>query len=207
MVTIIDYGMGNLYSARKACEYWGFETELVNDPEKVLHAEKLILPGVGAFGESMEQLRACNLEDAICQAVRKGTPLLGICLGMQLLFESSEEGGNVSGLSLLKGDIKEFSDFPDKDPEKHWKVPHMGWNSIFPCEDSRLFQGISAGEQVYFVHSYRAADTSAKYAAAITNYGYDFVSAVEQNNLFATQFHPEKSGRVGMKILKNFLQI
>ena len=206
MVTIIDYGMGNLYSAQKACEFCGHKTYLSKDPHEIINADKLILPGVGAFGQAMEQLRRGGLEEAVKKAVFDGIPLLGICLGMQLLFESSEEAEGIKGLTLLEGKIEKFSDFPDKG-NKRWKVPHMGWNSIFPRKDSRLFSGIESGEYVYFVHSYRAGKVKSPYTAAVTNYGYDFVSAVEQGNLFATQFHPEKSGKIGIKILSNFLNI
>ena len=198
MVTIIDYGMGNLRSVQKACELLGEQCVITGEAQLIARAEKLILPGVGAFGQAIECLKADGLAEAAVEAARKGVPLLGICLGMQLLFETSYEGGFFSGLGLIPGEITRF--------EEGVKCPHMGWNSITPME-SRLFNGVQAGEYVYFVHSYRAAEINKNWSAAVCSYGGDFTCAVAKDNVFGTQFHPEKSGKTGLKILKNFLTV
>ncbi len=198
MVTIIDYGMGNLRSVQKACEFLGEECLITGEAKLVAKADKLILPGVGAFGQAAECLRQNGLDEAVIASARGGTPLLGICLGMQLLFETSYEGGAFTGLGLIPGTITRFGG--------NIKCPHMGWNSITPMEN-RLFNGVRAGEYVYFVHSYRAAEVSEKWTAAVCSYGGEFTCAVALGNVFGTQFHPEKSGAAGLKILKNFLDM
>ena len=203
VVTIIDYGMGNLFSASKACQYLGEETELAGTPEKIVKAEKLILPGVGAFGEAMKNLRDRGLEQPVKEAVSNGVPILGICLGMQLMFRSSDEAPGVAGLSLFDDDVTRF---PQEAGGKRLKVPHMGWNSLKVNGSPVLFKGIKDGEQVYFVHSFCAEGVSSEYTAASTVYGVEFTSAAERGNVFATQFHPEKSGAVGLRILDNFLK-
>ena len=181
MVTIIDYGMGNLRSVQKACELLGEICLVSGEKEQILNATRLILPGVGAFSQAAECLKRNGLDEAIIEAANRGTPILGICLGMQLLFAVSHEGGVFSGLGLIPGEITRFNEGV--------KCPHMGWNSITPMEN-RLFKGVEAGEYVYFVHSYRAAEIKC---------------AVAKDNIFGTQFHPEKSGETGLKILRNFL--
>lgn len=196
MITIIDYGMGNLRSVQKACELLGYECRISGDKKEITEASKLILPGVGAFGQAAACLTSFGLNETIINAAQKGTPLLGICLGMQLLFETSYEGGKFKGLGLIPGEITRF--------ESGVKCPHMGWNSIIPSEN-RLMRGIRPETYVYFVHSYRAQEVNADWTAATCSYGGEFTCAVAMNNVFGTQFHPEKSGEAGLKILKNFL--
>lgn len=196
MITIIDYGMGNLRSVQKACELLGYECRISGDKKEIAEASKLILPGVGAFGQAAACLTSFGLNETIINAAQKGTPLLGICLGMQLLFETSYEGGKFKGLGLIPGEITRF--------ESGVKCPHMGWNSIIPSEN-RLMRGIRPETYVYFVHSYRAQEVNADWTAATCSYGGEFTCAVAMNNVFGTQFHPEKSGEAGLKILKNFL--
>ena len=200
MVTIIDYGVGNLSSVDKACKFLGFETEITSDINKILSAKKLILPGVGSCGDAMEMLKSTGIADAVKKQVEKGTPLMGICLGMQMLFDHSEEG-DADCLGLVSGNIKRFPD------DMGLKVPQIGWNSITPNENSRLFKGIEKGSFVYFVHSYYAKCEDSGDSAATADYGINFDVAIEKGNLFATQFHPEKSGETGLKILQNFLDL
>ena len=195
MVTIIDYGMGNLRSVQKACEFLGEECLITGEAKLVAKADKLILPGVGAFGQAAECLRQNGLDEAVIASARGGTPLLGICLGMQLLFETSYEGGAFTGLGLIPGTITRFGG--------NIKCPHMGWNSITPMEN-RLFNGVRAGEYVYFVHSYYLQAEEPEIVKATTEYS---TCAVALGNVFGTQFHPEKSGAAGLKILKNFLDM
>ncbi len=200
MIAIIDYDAGNIGSVEKAIEYLGEEKILTRDPEILLKAEKVILPGVGAFGDAMEKLNKFGLVPVIKEIVNKGTPLFGICLGLQLLFESSEENPGVEGLGILKGKIVKF-------PKSELKVPQIGWNALHFPRESRLFKGIEDGSFFYFVHSYylRAEDESI--VAGVANYGIDFHAAVEKGNVFACQFHPEKSSDVGLKLLKNFIEL
>lgn len=197
-VIVIDYGMGNLHSVQKALSYLGAQPVLSQNAAEIANAERLILPGVGAFGDAMAELKRLGLADAVCKAVKKGTPLLGICLGMQLLFERSDEGGAQRGLGLIPGAVTKF--------EIKEKVPHMGWNSV-QNRDDVLFKGLPAEFSVYFVHSYCAQETRSPYAAGITEYGVPFVCAVHRGNVFGCQFHPEKSGENGMQILRNFLAV
>lgn len=201
MITVIDYDAGNIKSVEKALQFLGEEVEVTRDPEKVRLADKLILPGVGAFGSAMDNLRTFSLEESIREAVKRGAPMLGICLGLQLLFPTSEESPGAAGLSLLPGSIVRIP------PAEGLKIPHMGWNSLrFPVK-TRLFEGIPEESYVYFVHSFYLKTQDQPALAATTEYGVTIGAAVEQDNLFACQFHPEKSGRVGLRILKNFAEL
>ena len=201
MIAIIDYDAGNVKSVEKALQFLGQEVVLTRDKELLLKADKVILPGVGAFGNAMEKLHQYGLVEVIHQIVEKKTPFLGICLGLQLMFESSEETPGVEGLGLLKGKIVRI-------PEKNGlKVPHVGWNDLQFPKESRLFKGFEGGEYVYFVHSYYLEAEDEKDVAATTEYGVHIHAAVEHDNIFACQFHPEKSASVGLQILKNFVEL
>lgn len=207
MTAIIDYDAGNIKSVFKALEHLGIKAEVTADRKKILEADHVILPGVGAFGDAMEKLKKYELCDTIHRVVEKGTPFLGICLGLQLLFESGEEGPGVEGLSVLKGKTVKIPPFMEKLPdgsEVPAKIPHMGWNSISVNKDKRLFQGIKNNTYVYFVHSYYLKAQNPSDVAAVAEYGVEIHAAVEHENVFACQFHPEKSGVAGLKILKNF---
>ena len=196
MIAIIDYGMGNLRSVHKAFEAVGAEAQVTCKIEDILRADKVVLPGVGAMGPAMQKLHELELIDAIHHVIKDGRPFLGICLGLQLLFEASSEGGDTEGLKVLKGKVERFTDL---------KVPHMGWNQvkIQPAGDV-MFKGLSSGENMYFCHSYFVKPKDAAIAASITNYGLDFVSAIAHDNVWGVQFHPEKSQKCGLQILKNF---
>lgn len=202
MIAIVDYDAGNIKSVEKALQYIGEEPVVTRDAKVILEADKVIVPGVGAFEDAMAKMNAFHLVDVLRQVAKKGTPIMGICLGLQLFFEGSEESVNdVEGLSLLPGRIVRF-------PEKEgFKIPHMGWNSIKINPKSRLFRGIPDESYVYFVHSYYLKAENMEDVAATTNYIVDVHAAVERDNVFATQFHPEKSGDVGLQILKNFVSI
>ena len=197
MIAIIDYDAGNLKSVEKALQYLGEDVKITSDAEEILGADKIILPGVGAFGDAMEKLNTRGLSEVIREAVKRKIPLLGICLGLQLLFEASEESPGVDGLSVLKGKIVRI---PDKEG---FKVPHIGWNSLKINPESKLFSGIPEDSSVYFVHSYYLA-AEEPIVAATTDYVVDIHAAVEKEHVFACQFHPEKSGDIGLKLLKNF---
>ncbi len=197
MIAIIDYDAGNLKSVEKALLFLGEEAKITSDAEEILSADKIILPGVGAFGDAMEKLNTSGLSDVIREAVKRKIPLLGICLGLQLLFEASEESPGVDGLSVLKGKIIRI---PDKEG---FKVPHIGWNSLKINPESKLFSGIPEDSYVYFVHSYYLK-AEESIVAAKTDYVADIHAAVEKEHIFACQFHPEKSGEIGLKLLKNF---
>jgi glutamine amidotransferase len=196
-ICIVDYGMGNLRSVEKALCKLGFDARLVTKPDEVRNAQSLILPGVGAFGDAMKGLKDRGLCEPIIEHAHSGRPLMGICLGMQILFESSEEDPGVAGLSLLSGEVRRFRD-------KNRKIPHMGWNSLQTRADSKMLSGLGDLPFVYFTHSYYVLPTEPRVAAAITEYGIEFVSAVESENICGTQFHPEKSQQVGLRILQNF---
>ncbi len=199
MIAIIDYGMGNLHSVSKAVERLGYEAVVTADAERILAADGAILPGVGAFGDAMEQLRESGLREATIRYAQSGKPLLGICLGMQLLFTRSEEHGSHDGLNLLPGDVVRFrGDF---------KVPHMGWNRLrFVQPANALFRDLEEGH-VYFVHSYHVKPERESDLLAVTDY-YQPVSAIAgKDNVYGMQFHPEKSGAIGMKLLSNFLEL
>lgn len=198
MIAIIDYDAGNLKSVEKALHYLGEDTIITRNRDEILSADKIILPGVGSFGDAMENLHAFGLVDVIKEAVAANIPFLGICLGLQLLFEKSDETPGVEGLGILKGEILRI---PDKEG---LKIPHMGWNSLTIKEDSRLFKGMEQNPYVYFVHSYYLKAAEESIVAATTEYSTTIHAAVEAGNVFACQFHPEKSGESGLAILKNF---
>lgn len=195
MIAIIDYGMGNLRSVQKAFEFIGFDAVITEDKEVISNADKVVLPGVGAFADAIKTIKAKNIDDVIYETVSKGKPFLGICLGMHLMFDLSYENGEYKGLGILPGTIKRL-------PE-NLKVPHMGWNSLDIKMKSPLFNGLNDEPYVYFVHSYYL-ETNADIVSATTYYGKDIQVAVQKDNIFAAQFHPEKSGDIGLKILENF---
>lgn len=201
MVAIIDYGAGNIKSVENAVRFLGHEAVLTRDPQVILSADHCILPGVGAFGDAMARLKRYGLDEVLREVVRREIPLLGICLGLQLLFETSEESPGAEGLGILRGRILRI---PDGDGRK---VPQIGWNDLTFPNEGRIFRGIKEGSYVYFVHSYylRAEDPSV--VTAQTQYGVTIDAAVESGNVYACQFHPEKSEAVGMKILGNFLAV
>lgn len=201
MIAIIDYDAGNIKSVEKALLYLGQEAVITRDREKILGAEGVILPGVGAFGDAMEKLRTFGLAEVIRKCVEKGTPFLGICLGLQLLFESSEESPGVEGLHILEGRIVRIPSGEGR------KVPHIGWNNLAFTGKGRLFQGLGENPYVYFVHSYYLQAADEGIVTATTEYGVKIHASVEKGNVFACQFHPEKSSDAGMKILQNFVDI
>lgn len=201
MIAIIDYDAGNIKSVEKALQALGEKAIVTRDKDVILNADKVVLPGVGAFGDAMEKIHKYGLYDVIHQVVDKKTPFLGICLGLQLLFERSDESKGVEGLSILKGEILRI---PDK---KDLKIPHIGWNSLKFPNDGRLFRGISEDSYVYFVHSYYLKAQEEEIVTATTEYSTLIHASVEKNNVFACQFHPEKSSTVGMKILRNFIEM
>lgn len=201
MVAIIDYDAGNIKSVEKAMLALGESVRITREPEEILSADHVILPGVGAFGDAMNKIHQYHLADVIREVVDRGTPFLGICLGLQLLFESSEESEGVDGLGILRGKIVRL-------PETQGlKIPHIGWNSLKYPNKGRLFEGISEEAYVYFVHSYYLQAESTQIVTATTEYAAHIHASVEDGNVFACQFHPEKSSDVGMTILKNFLNI
>ena len=201
MVAIIDYDAGNIKSVEKAVNALGYEAVVTRDRSSILNAEHVILPGVGAFGDAMKKLHSYGLVEVIREVAANRTPFLGICLGLQLMFESSEEAPGVEGLSLLKGRIVRLPDTEDL------KIPHIGWNSLKYPNSGRLFAGIPVDSYVYFVHSYYLQAGEPEIVKATTEYGALVHASVEKENVFACQFHPEKSSEVGMKILENFLKI
>ena len=199
-VVLIDAGTGNLRSVQKALECVGASVERTDDPHKVLSGRKIILPGVGAFGDFMSGLQAKGLEDAVRDVAERGLPLLGICVGMQAFFEIGEEMGEHEGLGLLRGTVVKFSDTLSV------KIPHTGWNQVDVKKEAILFNEVSAGSYVYFNHSYYCQAGDSSDVIAETNYGIRYVCAVRRENIFGVQFHPEKSQQVGLRILKNFLE-
>ena len=201
MVAIIDYDAGNIKSVEKALHYLGEEAVITRDRDTILGADRVILPGVGAVGDALEKLRTYELDKVIQEVVAKNTPFLGICLGLQLLFESSEESEGVEGLGILKGKVVRLPE------ESDLKIPHIGWNSLKYPNPGRLFTGIAEDSYVYFVHSYYLQAKDSSIVTATTEYGTLIHASVEQGNVFSCQFHPEKSSEVGMQILKNFLTI
>lgn len=201
MIAIIDYDAGNIRNVENALHALSEEAVVTREPEVILQSERCILPGVGAFGDAMEKLRRYGLVPVLRQYAESGKPFLGICLGLQLLFASSEESAGVPGLGLLPGTVRRFPEATGL------KIPHIGWNDIRFPRKSRLFDGISDGSYVYFVHSYYLQAGDENIVAATTEYGVTVHAAVEKDNLFACQFHPEKSGEVGMQILKNFCNL
>lgn len=201
MIAIIDYDAGNIRSVEKALKFLGQDVKITRDPEEILSAEKVILPGVGAFGDAMRKLKEYGLDQVIRKTAGKGTPFLGICLGLQLLFERSDEAPGAEGLGILKGEILRL-------PEKEgYKIPHMGWNSLELIHNGRLFRDLPEDPYVYFVHSYYLKAADETIVKARTEYTTVIDASVEQGNVFACQFHPEKSSETGLKILKNFVEL
>ena len=201
MIAIIDYDAGNLKSVEKALVFLGEKPVVTRDPKEILRADHVILPGVGSFGDAMENLKKFDLVHVIKEAADRKIPFLGICLGLQLLFEGSEETPGVEGLDILKGNILRIP------AAEGLKIPHMGWNSLDIKPRSRLFKGIGNGAYVYFVHSYYLKAGEEDIVAASTEYSTHIHAAVERDNVFACQFHPEKSSQVGLAILKNFIEL
>lgn len=201
MIAIIDYDAGNIKSVEKALQKLNADVVITKDANEILKADKVILPGVGAFGDAMANLRKYGLDKVIHQVVEKGTPFLGICLGLQLLFERSDETPGAIGLGILEGEVLRI---PDKD---NLKIPHMGWNSLHLQNQGRLFEGLSEQSYVYFVHSYYLKAKDEKIVKATTDYSVNIHASVEKDNVFACQFHPEKSSDVGLQILKNFVEL
>lgn len=201
MIAIIDYNAGNLKSVEKALHFLGQECVVTRDFYEIEQADKVILPGVGAFGDAMGQLKKYELDKVIREVTQKGTPFLGICLGLQLLFEGSDESQGVEGLHILDGAIKRIPDQPGL------KIPHIGWNSLNLQNNGRLFAGLEEYPYVYFVHSYYLQAEDEQIVKATTEYSTTIHASVEKDNIFACQFHPEKSGDVGLAILKNFAQL
>ena len=201
MIAIIDYDAGNIKSVEKALQKLGADVVITKDAQEILSADKVILPGVGAFGDAMANLNKYGLVDVIHQVVEKGTPFLGICLGLQLLFERSDETPGVEGLGILKGEILRIPECGDL------KIPHMGWNSLHLQNDGRLYKGLKENSYVYFVHSYYLKAEEEDIVKATTEYSVNIHASVEKGNVFACQFHPEKSSDVGLSILKNFVEL
>lgn len=201
MVAIIDYGAGNLSSVKKALDYLGAESEITQDKDKIMSASHIILPGVGSFGDAMKSMDERGLVDTVKNAAQSGKPFLGICLGLQLLFESSEESEGIDGLGLIKGKIVQIP------RDNGLKVPHIGWNSVEIKQKNGIFSGIDDGSYFYFVHSFYLRDAEKDAVAATTEYGVGIECAIQKGNLCATQFHPEKSSRLGLKLLENFLKM
>ncbi|MCP5096595.1 MAG: imidazole glycerol phosphate synthase subunit HisH [Chloroflexi bacterium] len=199
-ITMIDYGGSNLQSAFKAFEYVGADVQLTSDPEDVINADKLTLPGVGAFGSGMAAVRERGLEEAMKTAVAKGTPLLGICIGMQFLFDESDEMGTHKGLGLIPGRVTRF-------PATGLKVPHMGWNQLEFDTPHPLLTDVEVGSHTYFVHSYYCTPTDKTNIIATADYGNHFSAIVHCNNVYGLQFHPEKSQHTGLQIIKNYIEL
>jgi imidazole glycerol-phosphate synthase subunit HisH len=201
MITIIDYGMGNLRSVQKACEHLGLEATITSSAAEIARAERLILPGVGAFRDAIGHLREQRLIDPIREYIAADRPFLGVCLGLQLLFEKSYEDGEYEGLGIVAGEVVRFPSQPGL------KIPHMGWNTLRVQGDPVLLRDLPPEAHVYFVHSYYVVPREDTIVAATTEHGVRFCSAIARGNLFATQFHPEKSQRVGLKILERFAKL
>lgn len=212
-IIIADYGMGNLYSIKRAIIETGHSAKISSEPEEIIKADKLILPGVGAFDKAMNEINRRNHKDAIEMFVKKGNPLLGICLGMQLLFTEGYEFGLHAGLNLIEGKVERFQE--SKDDENRFKIPQICWNSIYTNNknveqiwDKTILNGISNNSEFYFVHSYYCSTENTTQVIAQTNYGLDrYCSVVNKDNIWGCQFHPEKSGKNGLKIYKNFIEI
>ena len=201
MIALIDYDAGNLKSVEKALQLIGQQVCVTRDPEEILSADKVILPGVGCFQDAMDNLHRFGLVSVIEKVVERKIPLLGICLGLQLLFERSEESPGIEGLGILKGEVCRIPSAPGL------KIPHMGWNNLSFPNKGRLFEGIEENSYVYFVHSYYLKAEDESIVTAMTEYGVSIHASVEKDNIFACQFHPEKSSHVGLQILKNFAAI
>ena len=199
-IVIIDYGMGNLRNVQKAFEKIGFAAKLTRNKNEIERASAIVLPGVGAFKDCMENLEKHGLVEPLLRSVEKGKPYLGICLGLQILFSESEEFGSHKGLNLINGKVVRFVPGPEH------KVPHMGWNTIEKEKEIPVLQGIESGDFFYFVHSYYVIPDQGQWVSSLTTYGKPFVSSIWKENLFATQFHPEKSQQKGLRILENFVK-
>lgn len=202
MVAIVDYGVGNLFSLKSSFAAIGAEAIVTNSKEELEKADSIILPGVGAFRDAAEKLKSSGLEETVISLAKSGKPLMGICLGMQLLFEKSYEYGVCDGLGLIKGEIKPIADVIPKE----YKIPHIGWNSLEMKKPSPIFENVKDGEYVYFVHSYYAADCE-EAVTAVSDYGAKLTAAVQSGNIFGCQFHPEKSGETGLNILRSFVAL
>ncbi len=205
MIAVIDYGMGNLRSVSKALERLGAEVEIISSLDGLKRADKAVLPGVGAFKDTMDGLESRGLRDGVKDFIASGKLYLGICMGLQILFDESEEGGKIKGLGILKGKVKRFN------PAQDLKVPHMGWNGVSYNKERRalpfLVKGVPDGSYFYFVHSYYVVPEDKACIAASTDYGVEFTSFVSKDNIYATQFHPEKSQDMGLTMLKNFIEL
>lgn len=201
MIAVIDYGAGNLKSVKNALDHLGAANMRASTAKEILLADAVILPGVGEFGTAMAELERRGIKEAVIEAANGGRPLLGICLGMQLLFEAGEESPGAKGLGILPGRVPRFH------AEMGLKIPHMGWNSVMPLKESRLLDGLPKGSYMYFVHSFYVKAAERADVSAISEYGLIFDAAVERGNIFGCQFHPEKSGAAGLVILKNFIEI
>ncbi len=202
MTAIIDYGVGNLFSLKSSMAAIGAEAVVTRDPAEIERADHIILPGVGAFGDATEKLKQAGMFTFVQELAAKGKPMLGICLGMQLLFDHSTEYGVHEGLGLVPGEVREIEGVIPKNLD----IPHMGWNALHFVKESPLFEGLQEGAHVYFVHSYAAFDCDA-HLLATAEYGIPLTAAVQNGNVFGTQFHPEKSGETGLRILKNFVNV
>ncbi|AGB40953.1 imidazole glycerol phosphate synthase, glutamine amidotransferase subunit [Halobacteroides halobius DSM 5150] len=198
MIKIIDYGMGNLKSVAKGFEKVGYQVEITNDPQEILAARGVVLPGVGAFSDAMNNLRELELIEPIQKVIEQGVPFLGICLGLQLLFSESEEFGLTKGLDIIPGTVKKFP------TDLGLKIPHIGWNQLKIEQKTEIYQGLEEGVFQYFVHSYYVEPDDDEVIATVTDYGLEFVSSIAQDNIYAVQFHPEKSSQDGLQILNNF---
>lgn len=198
VIVIVDYGMGNLPNVKRALNLYSEDVVISSDIEIIKKADKILLPGVGAFGDAMRNIDKLGMREVLVEA-SKIKPFLGICLGMQLLFEGSEEDSSEKGLGIIKGSVKKFKDI-------ELKVPEIGWNSVKKPKESKILKGLADGSYFYFVHSYHVVPEE-EVAAGVTEYGYEFVSVIEKGNIMATQFHPEKSHDEGLKILKNFVEL
>ncbi|WP_392438779.1 imidazole glycerol phosphate synthase subunit HisH [Cloacibacillus evryensis] len=201
MIAVIDYGAGNLKSVKNALDHLGAANMRASTAKEILLADAVILPGVGEFGTAMAELERRGIKEAVIEAAGSGRPLLGICLGMQLLFEAGEESRGAKGLGILPGRVPRFP------AEMGLKIPHMGWNSVMPLKENRLLDGLPEGSYMYFVHSFYVKAAERSDVSAISEYGLIFDAAVERGNIFGCQFHPEKSGAAGLAILKNFIEI
>jgi len=204
MIAIIDYGMGNLRSVQKGFQKVGQDAIITSDKKTILNAHKVVLPGVGAFADCMTNLGELDLVDTVREVVKSGRPFMGICLGLQLLFDKSEEFGEHDGLGIIPGKVVRFPTEIPNNPEKLYKIPHMGWNRVSIKKDTPHLNGIPDGSYFYFVHSYYVVPDDASVIATTTDYGIEFVSSIQKDNVYASQFHPEKSQELGLRILKNF---
>jgi len=206
MIAVIDYGMGNLRSVQKAIQRVGGDARVVQSPAELAKADKIVLPGVAAFGDAIERLRTRGLDGPLRQAVADGMPYLGFCLGLQLLFDVSYEYGRHEGLGILPGKVVRF-DFANQAVDERPRVPHIGWNQVWHKQHCPMLQGVDNGEYFYFDHSYYVVPDDTQIVTGRTDYGVDFASAVWKDNIFATQFHPEKSQAAGLRILENFVEL